>query len=504
MKLAPVLAAAVAVGACAGDPAETPAANEASSWDGGVTVTAVTVGEYASSSSLAVAWEVAENATAYQVSASEAVGGSTVAAEASADATGLTLEGLKSATTYEVVVTACFGAECADSVAAAAATAATAEEVWQIQGSGASVDGALKIVEDGNVKIAAFVYGEDADADLAGRVRLVYGPTGADKGLALALSDAVISGAGDLLSFTRTTPAGLFSPDTPTELVGYVATGQAVPMTAGVVRMFFEARGADGLTRILQLDSRDGLRGEDFHAEDKQQCDTEPDWSGPCLPSVAVAVASDPDGNPKLENARQNKVGFPTMDDWRWDGEAGAFMIITAEKPEGCSEQQRNQAYALFDGESWQVQYDEAGCPKLFEDMQAPAPLHLGGGRYKLYAGAPSQQEGARRSGGGMGGMGGGGPGLPFLGPKSVMYADASRTGDPDVVEFEDWEARDAARGVSFLWPDGSPLDVSAEGYLDDFVFLIPTNDPSLQVMYTAITDGTVLPFATAALLLNP
>ncbi len=41
-------------------------------------------------------------------------------------------------------------------------------------------------------------------------------------------------------------------------------------------------------------------------------------------------------------------------------------------------------------------------------------------------------------------------------------------------------------------------------GYLDDFVMLTPTGGPTLLVMYTAMTDGRMAPFATMAVLLNP
>jgi hypothetical protein len=47
-------------------------------------------------------------------------------------------------------------------------------------------------------------------------------------------------------------------------------------------------------------------------------------------------------------------------------------------------------------------------------------------------------------------------------------------------------------------------LNDTAEGYIDDFQFLTPTGSVDLQVMYVSITDGTVVPFAAAALLLNP
>jgi hypothetical protein len=57
---------------------------------------------------------------------------------------------------------------------------------------------------------------------------------------------------------------------------------------------------------------------------------------------------------------------------------------------------------------------------------------------------------------------------------------------------------------VEFAWPDGSELDDRAEGYIDDFHPLLPTNDPALQVFYAVITEGTRLPTTAAAVLRNP
>ena len=55
-----------------------------------------------------------------------------------------------------------------------------------------------------------------------------------------------------------------------------------------------------------------------------------------------------------------------------------------------------------------------------------------------------------------------------------------------------------------FLWPNGGKLNDGAEGYIDDYHFLAPTGILDLQVMYLAITNGTEVPFASAAVLLNP
>lgn len=119
-------------------------------------------------------------------------------------------------------------------------------------------------------------------------------------------------------------------------------------------------------------------------------------------------------------------------------------------------------------------------------------PMHLGGVRCKAYYGDPSITAG-RLSGQ-----------LPFLGPKKLTYSDGSLTGLPDRVDFEDWERQSAARDMIFPWPNGDQLNDTAEGYIDDYHFLAPTADLDLQVMYLAITNGVELPFAAAAVLLNP
>jgi len=184
----------------------------------------------------------------------------------------------------------------------------------------------------------------------------------------------------------------------------------------------------------------------------------------------------------------------PTATDWRWDGAAGTFMVFTLDAVAGCSTATHNQAYAVWDRSEWQVQYDAAGCPKLMASMQAAHPLHLGGARYKLYYGDPAAGAGRIAS-----------SPFPFLGPKKLVYADGASTGDASRVDFEDWEGPARGREVTFLWPDASPLDATAEGYIDDFTVVTPVPQTTVvQVMYLAITDGTVPPFAASAVLLNP
>jgi hypothetical protein len=414
-------------------------------------------------------------------------------------ATTLELSGLAAATAYRVEVTVCTTTRCYVTQSASI-SAQTITETWALQGTGNTVAGLRRIVADGNVKLHVFRYGADAPTGLAGRLQLYYGPSGGTaRGLAVATT-AVAANAANPSSYldfvSRAGVSGLISPPSAATLVRDVATGQAVPLTSGLVRLYFEAQAADLKTRILSIDSKDGLVGLDFNSGAATTCSTMADYSsgGGCVPSVVIGVEGDAMlANPRISNARQFKIGYPTADDWRWNGAAGTFMVLTTGDIAGCSPAPRNHGYALFDGAQWQVQYAANGCPKLFTNIQAGHPLHLGGVRYKLYYGDTSDLTGAT-----PGSM------LPFLGRKRLLYADGTRTSEPTRVDFEDWEAISQGRRLNFLWPDGSPLSQSAEGYIDDFSIVTPTNDLALQVLYIAITDGQIAPITAAAVLLNP
>lgn len=287
----------------------------------------------------------------------------------------------------------------------------------------------------------------------------------------------------------------MITPTPAAPLVETVATGQAVPLTSGKVRLFFEAQGIDRKTRIFSIESVDGYVGQDFNAGIPTTCETTADYStgGGCALTTLIGVEGDGTlANARIQNARQHKIGFPTQSDWRWDGAAGTFMVFTTDRVNNCSNFNMNHGYAVWDGAQWKVQYGANGCPKLFTSAQAAFPMHVGGSRYKLYYGDPSITAGK------------GTTMLPFLGPKKLIYADGAATGAIDRVEFEDWESQTLARDVVFLWPNGDKMNDTAEGYIDDYHFLAPTADLDLQVMYLAITNGTEVPFSSAAVLLNP
>jgi hypothetical protein len=472
-------------------------------------VTAVAVGsrQLSASSKLAVTWAPGngDQTHHYEVIARENVQNTHVRIEAAASATSLTLSGLKAATAYSVTVVSCADAQCSSSTSSTSVSAETDTEYWQLQGTGNSVNRLTKIVSDGNARLSATRLGPDA-GDMANRVQLYYGPMNSATTNRLSqLSVAVASAGADavdpstFLTFTsRAGSSGLTAPTTNSTLVAGMATGQGVPVTrekGGFVRLFFEAQGADGKTRAMWVDSKDGYYGQDFNAGAAGTCTTAADYStgGGCEPTVAIPIESDVNGNRRITNSRQFKVAWPTLDSPHWDMAVGSFMVFTSDRVTGCSEYQQNHGYAVWDGAKWVVQYRDNGCPKLFTSAQAAFPFHSGGARYRLYYGDPSISEGRATTGN-----------LPFLGPKKLIYADGSVSGVATVVDFEDWEAQTSARDVVFLWPNGDQMDARAEGYIDDYHFLTPTGDPSLQVMYVTITDGAIAPIAVAAVLLNP
>lgn len=462
-----------------------------------------------SSSKLAVSWQAPGDFTVdhYEISAAETLMGTSVSTSAKAGETTATLSGLKAITPYIVTVKACSDAACSAS-GSAAASGTTSEEYWQLQGSGNTVSGLSKVVSDGNARISATRFGPEAGGNTASRIQLYYGPFGStapnlQSALVVAVTSAATSASSpaSYLSFTSlASNSGLLKPSTASTLVSAPATGQGVPLSSGKVRLFFEAQGSDGKTRVMSVDSQDGYDGRDFNSGSATTCSTTADYStgGGCAPTVAIGVQGDSvRGNTKISNARQFKVGFPILNDWRWDSAAGTFMVFTTDQVTGCTTTGMNHGYAVWDGSNWNVQYETAGCPKLFKSAQAMFPMHVGGVRYKAYFGDPSVTTGKLTP-----------PamsqGLPFLGPKKLIYADGASTGSATAVDYEDWESVSAGRDVIFLWPNGDKLNDTAEGYIDDYHFLAPTANMDLQVMYMAITDGTVAPFSAAAVLLNP
>ena len=317
---------------------------------------------YPSSSELLVTWSppassFADSVNHCEIVATESLTGSSITAAVARDATSVVVAGLRSSTTYSVALRACLDPACSELMEppSGSASGATPQETWQLQGSGSAIATLTRIVPDGNVKIHAFRYGDDAPAPVAGRVQIYYGPAPMNvKGLAVGSSAvAATSEISTVSSFTSVAgSSGLIRPPAPATLVADVATGQAVPLSAaagGLVRLYFEAPGVDGKTRILYVNSRDGWTGRDFNAGASSVCSTTADYStgGGCAPTVAVGVAGDLVApNPGISNARQFKIGFPTLDDWRWILEPGTFMVFTTDLLTGCSASSHNQVYS--------------------------------------------------------------------------------------------------------------------------------------------------------------
>ena len=429
----------------------------------------------------------------------------------SSDTLAVTLDTLKSDTDYRLRLFACGDADCMQAAASDEATGRTAPETWQLAGAGNTVAGLSLPVADGNARISATRIGPDAGTANADTVQLYYGPQmrpGSRPTLAVAPAEGGADADARYRRFHSLAYAsGLVSPPEPSDGsplqtadnrvdIRQIATGQGVPLASGAMRLFFEAQGSDGLTRIYRIDSQDGYLGVDFHAGPSTVCETFADYheSG-CVPRLVLGVDGDPlralDG---VRNVRQHKIGYPTQRDWRWDEAAGTFMVFTVDALPGCSDAGMNHGYAVLqpDGE-WQVSRDDTGCPTLFRSAQACFPMHLGASRYKLVCGDPSRTDGQVS-----------GSRLPFLGPKQVIYADGATGGDVGQVDFADWEPSSAARKLVFLWPDGSELDARAEGYIDDYHFLSPNGDIDEQLMLLAITDGTQIPVVARAVLVNP
>ncbi len=463
----------------------------------------VTVGSaaYYSSTKLYVTWtSPSQTVDHYTLAATDSVQSTQVSAAATSSSINATLTGLKSATTYTVSITACLDASCSEKLTGStSASAATPQEVWQIQGTGDSFSAVTKPVTDGNTMPYAVRFGSGAGSSLEGKLQLYYNPSGqSEKGAKIAiLPSAATSSVSSVSSFTSLSGVGLINPSSAAPLAGTTTATQAVPLNAALgskLRLFIESQGSDGRTRVLYLDSQDGYTGQDFNSGSSTQCSTQADYStgGGCAPTPVIGVEGDATAaNTNISDARQFKVGYPILTDWRWDGAAGTFMVFTVDTVTSCTTANRMQGYAVYDGSSkWNVQYATSTCPKMFQNMQAPMPVHLGGAKYKMYYSDTTNQSA--------------GTGLPAPGPKKIIYADASVSGNASYVDYEDWEAIASARDVTFLWPSGADFGSANENYLDDYVMLSATGDLSLQVMYTNMTDGSAPPFTGMTVLMNP
>jgi hypothetical protein len=429
----------------------------------------------------------------YVITATETAGGAPLTFAVASGATSTELPRLESGTQYRIELRACTDAACTSSIAAdASATAATSDEYWQIRGTGSSFSTAAHIVSDGNTKPFAIRWPGDTGAPLAGMTQLYYDPNvGAEKGIKLATSSDPSA------NFTPLSGYGFLRSDAAGRMGTGPATFQVVPLSArlgGKVRILWEASGTDGRGRVYSADSMDGWTGRDFNSGAPticQEADLAP--GRPCAATLLLGVESDPvSPTPKFSQARQLKVAVPLLDSWTWDATPGTFMVVTAHLTDAsCSAAFFNAAFAIWDGARWNVLYAANGCPKLIPSVQAPFPVHLGGARYKLYFN--DNQSGA-------------GP-LTAFKPLKLLYADGTATGDPSLVEFEDWETRERMREIHVLWPSGVELTDVEESSFDDFQVWMPTADPSLQLIYSNMScpNGACgAPFIGMATLINP
>lgn len=432
---------------------------------------------YFSSTRLLVSWSpVAPLIDHYVISARDSVTAGTVTVVAAGAAFSTTLTGLKSSTEYTVSISACADAACTQLASGdGTALASTEQEYWQLQGSPStdSFTAMTTIVRDSNTKGYALRYGPGAPSALEGTIRLYYDGMNS-KGVNIGTTPtAATASPASANTFTALSPAyGLFQPPTGIPYIGpagpsSINTSQAVPLPAAMgskMRLFLEAAGTDSKSRILSIDSADGYIGQDFNRGTATSCTTAADYSagGGCAATLVVGVTGDGAADSGLLNARQFKVGYPQLGSWVWDGAAGTFMAITAER--SCAQPRSGLAYAVFDGASWVVDKD-AGCPRyVVDNAHGPVVVHLGESRYKLYYEDTSA-------------------GMTST-PLRVIYADGSRTGAASTVEFADWEASAKAREVNFLWPSGRKLTDANEAGLGDHVIVLPTADPKVQFMY--------------------
>lgn len=472
-------------------------------WDSGLEVSKILAQDSTtlySSTSLYATWNESTNATSYKITAISSFGLST---EWTTTDTSLTMKDLFSSTEYTFSIKACLNEACSSYNDGGSKSETTPEETWKIlsTNSKAGFENALHIVSDGNTKPDIVKYGSDAPSNLANKIQLYYDPSKAEeKGIKIGTSSVKIST--DPKTYTSFTPLsgyGFLRKDDPNtgENIG-PSTFQVVPLSSSMgskIRLFFEGEiTGQSSVQLYYIDSQDGYQGWDFNPSTATQCSSsETSLTGTC--KVSLAVGASAEGNLGIESARQAKVIYPSRSDWRWDGAIGTAMFVTAHlEPDyyDCSSIFFNAGYAIWDGSKWNLQYDQStGCPLLIPEVQAPYPVHLGGTRYALYF--SHNQSNTSNS-------------KPF----EVIYGDSTLTGDPDILEFEDWETIDKARTVNFTWEDGTALSDTDKSKLDDFSVFYPSATSDQKSIFSNMSSpcvsGQTTPcgaFIGAGILLN-
>ena len=473
---------------------------------GELTISDVEVNGHNSSSRLALSWTLQDQGfDSLHLRVVNHLGEPTRHVAMNADVRETELNQLRSDTLYLITVEACIGQSCGY---LGPIEKRTSQEIWQLAGEGNSYDGIERVVSDGNTKPWVRRFGPDAPKEMEGRLQLYYDPLSqTDKGVKIGfIEDAPTPNPGTWIPFTEVPGYGLLrdAPDGPNMGEGMgPATFQAVQLSAesgGNVALFFEGElDEDVGVAVYRIDSVDGVIGRDFHPGEETQCEaSEIGPDGPCTATLLLHRDSLPDNI--LSSIRQSKVLVPLQDEGSWDERAGSRMLATLHfTDERCTDSFFWGGYAVYDGDTWSIEVDESGCPKGWPGMQAPQALHMGNGLYRAYF---NHNQMTKEKGQSM---------KTVTKPMRVLYADAAKSGDPDIVEFEDWETMDQAHDITILWPDGSELTEAEESRFDDHVVVSPTghlDDLAFYTNFSCVSTGEGLdpcpPIIAMAHLLNP
>lgn len=371
------------------------------------------------------------------------------------------------------------------------------DETWQLQGSGHSYQSATTIVADGSTVAYAFHYGLEAGEELAGTSKLYYNPTPNSEwknGIRPATNNVKETSLESLSEYEPSSSGikivcdQMNMEDCSSSSAYYMTANQALPLKdKEIVRLFFEARDLSSKnppTQIFSIDSVDGYTGEDFNSASSTVCggsksmDYAP--AGDCELTLVIA-ANEETG---LAQARQFKIGYPVLESWLWDEAPGTFMIITG--ADRCKKTNDGLFYAVWNGKTWEVMKDEKGCAQtLVPYAHGPVIVNLGEGLYKLYYEDIMSNT----------------PLMKVTKPLRFITADATRSGDPTVVDFEDWDSFENAAEVDFLWPDGTTLTDEEESGLGDHFIFMPDGLDS-QVMYLNLggLDNSATPAPSAGI----
>ncbi|MCP4808294.1 MAG: hypothetical protein GY884_23380, partial [Proteobacteria bacterium] len=331
---------------------------------------------------------------------------------------------------------------------------------WQLQGTDDTLERCHVVASGSNTASWVFRYGDDAPDALAGRLRLYFHAKGrkdqASLEVAIGLSE-VATDADSVSSFASEDGYGFWRPEKSNAHVRALRTFQGVPLATGAVRLFAEISGADGVSRLVAFDSQDGWYGRDFHPGAATVV-AGADYGR----AVEMQVVLDA-GASGLSQVRQSKLGWPALDHWTWDAARdGAFLVITG--ADRCGQTRDGLFLASWRGAAFEVNAADGCATPLVPQAHGPVVVHLGAGRYKLYY--EDQTAGMTRK------------------SFRMISADASRTGDPSVVEPGDWDPVSEAREVAFRWPSGAEMSLTEESGLGDHVIAMPLGSTTLQVMY--------------------